>query len=67
MRMNVEITIPAYEQDGKEVPIGTKKPEIIVRSHWNRTSDSVVIEIGGKTYTVLAASMIEALKRASYF
>ncbi len=63
-RMDVEIRLPVYEVDGKEVSLG--KHSVAISSHWNRTTDLVVITIDGKSYTVAADAISKAVQRATF-
>lgn len=63
-RMDVEISMPIYETDGEDK---NQKDKLIVRSHWNRTADLVVVVVGGKAYTVGADAISKAVSRATGF
>lgn len=63
--MGVEIKMPIYEIDGKET-LGLGDAKLAVKSHWNRTSDLVVICVGGKEYTVAVDAISKAVTRATF-
>lgn len=61
--MTVTNEIKIYETNGKETPIG-ENPILEVRSHWNN-DNLVVIEIDGKTVTVVASQLEKAIHNAT--
>lgn len=64
-RMRVEISMPIYEIDGSEPKGGD--PHLIIESHWNRTSDFVVLVLGGHKYAVAVDAISKAINRATGF
>jgi hypothetical protein len=65
MRMNVTVEMPIREIDGEEPKGGD--PHLVVKSHWNRTSDLVVLYVSGHKYTVEACALRKAVERATGF
>ena len=55
--------IDVYEKDGEETE-GLTKPTIEVVNHWNR-KEFVVLNVGGKKYTVLASDLERAINNAT--
>jgi hypothetical protein len=63
--IKVSSVVSCYEVDGKETSgMNAKRPELNVRSHWNR-QEMVVLEIDGKAYTVLASDLKAAVDNAT--
>jgi hypothetical protein len=60
--IEVQNKVPVYEVDGKDVAISG--PKIHVLSHWN-SGDRVVLQIGERTWTVIAADLEAAIKNAT--
>ena len=63
-RMDVEIRIPIYEIEGDDK--AKDKGNIVVSSHWNRTSDLVVLTVAGKSYTVAIDALSKAVAKAMF-
>jgi hypothetical protein len=63
MSIKVENKIYCYEIDGIETK-GLDRPEILIKNHWCR-SNMVIINIEGKTYTVLAQDLITAINNST--
>jgi hypothetical protein len=62
--IKVESIVDCYEVDGQETPaLSSKRPHIIVRSHWNR-DEFVVLEVEGKKFTLLAKDIRAAIANA---
>lgn len=60
--IKVKQTVEIYEENGKEIPIGTNK-SIRVESHWNR-DESVILVFGRKHITVIGQDLITAINNA---
>ncbi len=61
-RIKVEQEIDVYEVDGEDGEIG-EGSIIKVNSHWSR-DDFVVLEVGGKSYTVAGDDLETAITNA---
>ena len=56
--------VSSYESNGAELAGLDPRPKIKVESHWNHDS-RVVIEVEGTRLTVMAADLIDAIRRCS--
>ena len=56
--------IEVFEENGVSLnTIRSKKPSITIREHWNRR-EFVIVNMGDKSYTVLANDLIAAIQNA---
>lgn len=62
-RIKVQSVMNIYEIDGKDTS-GLELPKLTVASHWNR-NNFVVLEVGGKRYTVEASDLRAAIQNAT--
>lgn len=57
-------TIEVFEENGTALnAIRSKKPSITIREHWNRR-ELVIVNMGDKSYSVLASDLIAAIQNA---
>jgi hypothetical protein len=63
MGIEVRSEVEVYELDGAETVLNDK-PALSVLSHWNRSS-MVVIHVGDKSSTVVAAHLRAAIDNAT--
>jgi len=61
MSVELKAKVTVYEIDGDD-SLGMDRPPVVIRSHWNR-GEMVVIEVNGKSVTVVAAQLAEAARR----
>jgi hypothetical protein len=57
MGIKVRSEIEIYEVDGKETSaLSSKRPHVVVESHWNR-SEMIVVTVDDKKYTMVARDL----------
>lgn len=61
--IKVEQEVEIYEENGKEVPIGTKKV-MGVESHWNR-NEWVILRVGSNRVAIKARDLRAATENAT--
>ena len=66
--MKVQSSICIYEVNGKDIPLSSPNPELIIKSHWNNDR-LIILKFGDRKedITVSGSDLRKAIEQCTYW